>query len=187
MGKSPQDHLQVAVLGKNVYVKIYGFATQQNCLGIPDFLDAMFRVGCTSAVFDMSDSRGVDSTFLGVVADAATALSHRRGKSVVVLNADRKVKRQMQRVGLLPLIRLREEKVELPEDVELREVDFLDFPANEQDRLERIRDLHQRLVDLNEGNRQLYGSFITMLGEELKKACEADQTEPTESTGRERQ
>jgi anti-sigma B factor antagonist len=161
------NRIQVAVLAKTVYLRPSGFALQSNSLGIPDFLRAMFRAGCNSAVFDLADCAGMDSTFLGVIADAATALPHRRGRTVAVLNAGERATRQLHRVGLLPLVTLRTEPTTLPERIHLREVDFVDVPRTENQRLERVRDLHQQLVDLNSGNRELFGTFVEMLNREL--------------------
>lgn len=61
------------MIERTVYLKPFGFATQQNSLGIPDFVSAMFRAGCNSVSFDLACCRGMDSTFLGVIAYAAMA------------------------------------------------------------------------------------------------------------------
>ncbi len=175
MTDEAEDHVEVAVLGKKVYVKPFGYATQRNSLGIPDFLDAMFRAGCNCAVFDLADCKGMDSTFLGVMAEAATALPHRRGKNVVVLNADQRAERQLRRVGLMLLVTLRREPVDLPQQLQLRQMDFVDLPKTQYQRLERIRDLHRQLVALNSGNRELFGPFLEMLDEEIQQSREEQQ------------
>jgi hypothetical protein len=171
MGEAPENHIEVAILGKAVYLKPHGYATQRNSLGIPDFLGAMFRAGCQYAIFDLADCRGMDSTFLGVIADAATASARRGGKTVAVLNAGDRARRQLQRVGLMPMLCLREGELELPPGVELRRMDYVPFPKDRQSRLRKVRDLHQQLVRLNEGNRKLFGQFLEMLDQELKQSA----------------
>ncbi len=175
MENETDGSVEVAILGKCVYLKPLGFATQRNSLGIPEFLDAMFRTGCTHAVFDLSKCPGMDSTFLGVIADAATALPRRRGKTVTILNANERSRRQLHRVGLMPLVRLHEGELYPLEELRLRKMDFVDFPRNRSDRLEKIRDLHQKLVRLNEGNQELFGSFIRMVEEELEQNRRAEE------------
>jgi anti-anti-sigma regulatory factor len=175
MNSEAEDSVEVAILGKCVYLKPEGFATQRNSLGIPEFLDAMFRTGCTHAVFDLSECRGMDSTFLGVIADAATALPQRRGKTVIILNANERGRRQLRRVGLLPLVRVLDREVKPPEPMELRKMDFVDFPKTQYEKLKKIRDLHQRLIGLNEGNRELFGPFIEMVEEELEQTRQAEE------------
>jgi len=175
MNSEAEDIIEVAILGKCVYLKPRGFASQRNSLGIPEFLDGMFGTGCTHAVFDLSECRGMDSTFLGVIADAATALPRRRGKTVIVLNVNERGRRQLRRVGLLPLIRVIEKEVKPPEPLDLRKMDFVDLPRTQYEKLKKIRDLHQQLVRLNEGNRELFGAFIEMVEEELARSRPAEK------------
>jgi hypothetical protein len=164
-----EGHTKVAVVGKNVYLRPLGLATQRNCLGIPAFLQAMFRVGCRHVVFDLSACQGMDSTFLGVVAHAATSLPRVPGKTVIILNAGQKACRQLKRIGLLPLLCLPHAPLSLPENLEFRDVDFLHFPKTENERLQKIKELHCNLAELNEKNRATFGSFIEMLEEELRR------------------
>jgi len=111
------DHIEVAVIHDTVYVKPLGFATQDNSLGVPDFVAAMFRAGCRQVAFDLGYCKGMDSTFLGVVADAAAALPHRPGRRVLVLNATEGAIRQLRRIGLLPLLNVHEGPAEPPESL----------------------------------------------------------------------
>jgi hypothetical protein len=158
----------VAIIDKNVYLKPFGLASQDNSLGVPDFLSAMFRAGCKSVTFDLEECTGMDSTFLGVVASAASAAPHMPGRNVVILNASVSSVGQLQRIGLLSMVCLHQEAVEPPPGLELREIDFMHFPKTEYQRLERILQLHQELAQLNEKNQQNFGSFLAMLAEELR-------------------
>jgi anti-sigma B factor antagonist len=162
------NHIEAAIIDENVYLKPIGLATQDNCLGIPDFVDAMLRAGCTSVSFDLKECLGMDSTFLGVVAGAATATPHVPGRHVVILNAGERAVRVLQRVGLLPLVCLHEGAAEPPANIELRRIDFVHLPRTERERLERIKELHLELARLNEKNLETFGPFIEMLNEELQ-------------------
>jgi len=170
-----ENHIGVAVIGTNVYMKPVGLAGQENSLGVPDFLDAMFRAGCRSVSIDLRDCVAMDSTFLGVVAGAATAAPHLAGKKVVILNASEGAIRTLQRVGLLPLLCVHEGDVQPPEGIELRQIDLMHFPKTERERLVMIKNLHKELAELNELNRETFGSFIAMLEDELKSTA----NEPT--------
>ncbi len=162
-----EDHVEVAIIDRTIYLKPFGFATQRNSLGIPDFVHAMFRAGCVCLALDLSACKGMDSTFLGVVADAATTGRRTVGKAVAVLNADECLLKQLRRVGLLPLICVHEGKAEPPADLTLRPIDFVHFPKSEYQRLQTVKRLHEELTCLNEGNRRLFGPFVAMLEEEL--------------------
>jgi hypothetical protein len=170
-----EDRTEIAIVGKTVYLRPVGMATQQNSLGIPDFLGAMFRIGCRHVVFDLGCCTGMDSTFLGVVADAATSLPQTPGKTVLVLNAGERSLGLLRRIGLLPLVALHEGTACPPEALEFRQIDFVHFPRTEAERLTRIKDLLKKLAELNERNRRTFGSFIAMLEEELAQQDKADK------------
>ncbi len=162
-----EERTEIAIVGKTVYLKPIGMATQQNCLGIPDFLETMFRIGCRHVVFDLAQCTGMDSTFLGVIADAATALPQVPGKTVLVINAGERSVSLLRRIGLVPLINLHCGQASPPEELEFRQIDFVHFPRTETERITRIKDLHKKLAEMNEKNRRTFGTFITMLEEEL--------------------
>jgi len=163
-----EDRIEVAVIDKTVYLKPFGCATQRNSLGIPDFLRAMFRAGCIYVAFDLAECKGMDSTFLGVIADAATCNPSRAGKTVVVFNAGDALVQLLRRIGVLPMVSLGSAKVEPPSPIHLRQIDFIHFPKTEYQKLQTVRRLHEQLVQLNEKNRRLFGPFLAMLEEELQ-------------------
>ncbi len=163
-----EDGIGVAIIDGTVYLRPVGFATQWNSLGIPRFLSAMFRAGCKRVAFDLAECKGMDSTFLGVMADAATALPHKPGKTVIVLNCSEAAARQLRRVGLVPLVCMHGGRVEPPQ-IQLCQMDFVHLPKTALERLQRIKRLHQQLTELNEENEKLFGPFVAMLEEELQQ------------------
>jgi hypothetical protein len=169
-----EDRIDVAVIDKTVYVKPVGCATQDNCLGLPHFLTTMYRQGCVSVTFDMKHCHSIDSTFLGVVATAAISQDGRGRKKVVVLNADERVKHELSMVGLMSVVAVKLEPVDPPEELQLKQVDFVHFPANERKRIEMIRDLHQEMVKMNQKNTELFSDFVEMLNEELLEEDSAE-------------
>ena len=166
---SEEGRIDVAIIGETIYVKPTGYATQNNSLGLPDFFSAMFRQGCTSVTFDLKDCRGVDSTFLGVMAVAA--MSNVRGghKAVVVLNAGPRMTQQLRMVGLLPVVVLKEGPIQTPPDLQVKQVDLVHLPKTERERVEKIKGLHEELIKLNEKNRERFSSFVEMLELELRQ------------------
>lgn len=159
----------VAVFDKTIYIKPMGHATQENCLGLPDFIKAMFRQGCMSVTFDLEDCRAMDSTFLGVVASAAMSSAHGRGKGVLIVNANEQAKHEFEMIGLVPVVAFKEEHCEPPPDLELSQIDFVHLPNNERERIEKIKEVHEQLIELNERNRRNFQGFIDMLEEELQE------------------
>ena len=159
----------VAVIENTVYIKPIGPAVQDNCLGLRDFIRAMTRRGCQRVAFDLDQCTAMDSTFLGVIASAAMSNTHGRSKTVAILNADDEAKHELDMIGLLPVVMCREEEYDIPEEIELSEVDFVHLPQDERERMERTKELHEELIKLNEKNRKQWGAFVEMLEEELQR------------------
>ncbi|MFP4175771.1 MAG: STAS domain-containing protein [Candidatus Brocadiia bacterium] len=159
----------VAVFDKTIYVKPMGHATQENCLGLPDFIKAMFREGCNNVTFDLENCNAMDSTFLGVVASAGMACSNQQGKGVLVVNADQSARQEFEMIGLTPVLAFRDEPCEPPPELELSHIDFCHLPNDERERIKTIKEMHEELIELNERNRQNFQGFIDILDEELQE------------------
>jgi hypothetical protein len=171
-----EDRIEVAVLDRVVYVKPTGYARQANSLGLPDFLSAMFQQGCTSVTFDLKDCRGMDSTFMGVIAGAAMPRARPQRKAVAVINASEKLRKQLKFIGLAPVVEVFDEQVELPPGIRLAQVSAVHWPEDERARVKKIKQLHERLVELNEQNRDRFGPMLEMPEQELQGRRE-DQEE----------
>ena len=167
--QSEEGHIDIAVIGNNIYVRPIGYATQNNSLGLPDFFTAMFKQGCNSVSFDLKDCCGMDSTFLGVIAVAAMSHAHGRDKAVVVLNATVRARHQLCLIGLTPVIALKGEPTEPPCGLTLKNVDLVHLPKTERERIETIKRLHEELIKLNDRNRQEFARFVEMLEAELQQ------------------
>ena len=163
-----EGSIQVAIIDNTLYLKPIGCATQQNCLGLPDFLSAMFRAGCTRVLVDLEECEAMDSTFLGVIAFAATCLPGEGRKIVAVLNANQRNVKDIRTVGLAPLVAMCEPPCRPPQNLELKQIDFVHLPDTETERLERIKYLHELLAGLNETCRRQFCSFLDMLEKELE-------------------
>jgi len=169
LSENETGRIEVAVLDKNVYIKPIGYATQTISLGVPDFLEAMFRQGCTGVTFDLKACLGMDSTFLGVIAAAAMSRAHGGERAVVILNADKKLIGELKLVGLLPVVAVKKGACEVPDDIQLSEIDFVHLPSSERERIQRIKRLHEGLVKLNDANKVRFKAFCDMLEEELRQ------------------
>jgi len=164
-----EDKVEVAVLGKTVYVRPTGYATQAVSLGLPDFLDAMLQEGCTSVTFDLGQCRAMDSTFMGVIAGAAMARPQARGKLVAIVNAGERTLQQLAFIGLLPVVAVVAGAVEMSQGLRLAQVGTLHWPKTERERILKIKRLHQNLLELNDKNEGRFGPILKMLEAELQQ------------------
>ena len=166
MSSCPAGEVKGAVLGKTIVIKAIALAVQNNCLGLPDFIRAMAAQGCDSVLFDLSDCTGIDSTFIGVLADAAKCVPRSGEKNVVVLDPEKRFESQLKKVGLANLLTIRTEVEKAPE-VQFQPIDQMHLPADERERLTRIMELHKELVGLNEHNETQFGEFVKAMELEL--------------------
>ncbi len=164
-----QGKIEVAILGKTIYVRASGYATQANSLGLPDILVAMFQQGCTSVTFDLKECCGMDSTFMGVIAGAAISRTRPRGKAVAIINSNDRTRQELTFIGLLPAVALVEEEVALPEGLRLARAGTIHWPKTERARITKIKKLHENLIALNEKNKKRFGAVIEMLETELRQ------------------
>ena len=74
-------------------------------------------------------------------------------------------KKLMHEVGLNKILTLRDDTSDLPTDVVTVPLDAL--PRDSEERVERIRDAHVRLCDLDDRNRVKFGPFLDLLAKEI--------------------
>jgi hypothetical protein len=167
VGNGPDGKIEVAMHETTLLVKVQGLAKQDNCLGLPDLVEAMIQEGCNAVVFEMSQCCGMDSTFMGVLAFSADALKDDGAKHVLLLNpADRLVK-QLKRIGVLAMVQVGTGTLDIP-DLRLKPAEDIHFPETERERLKRIKEMHEELVKLNEENRCQFGEVIKAIEEALQ-------------------
>jgi hypothetical protein len=162
----PDGRVEVALFETTLFVKVEGLARQDNCIALPDLLEAMISQGCRGAVFEMSECTGMDSTFMGVLAFCADKLKHDAAPRVFVVNIDDRLCTQLKKIGVLPLITVREGRTAVP-TLEFKPIEDIHFPDNEQERLLRIKEMHEELIRLNEDNRLQFGEVVRAIEQEL--------------------
>lgn len=165
MPQSPLGHYEVAFGGRAVYLRVHGLASMNNCLCVRNFLDEALRAGHTFLVVDLARCSSMDSTFMGVLAGAATFDVKDGPVSVAVVNANSECLKEMEGVGLQELIMVEPKAFDVP----ALEFARLDEQPNEERRLTMIHAAHQKLVTLNAKNEQLFGPIVAVLAEDMKR------------------
>jgi len=154
-----QGHYEVGVGRDAVYVRVVGLATMYNAACVRDFVERMLEDGYRQVVFDLASCSGMDSTFLGVLAGAATHGDPDRSPLVTVVNANAENARLLDGVGLTELIRICPSPVQPPP---IR-TEALHERTREEDRLELIRSAHERLIRIDPRNEAAFGAFVRAL------------------------
>jgi len=154
----------VAVGQRAVYIRVNGLGSMNNCLCVRDFLDDMGAQGRSFVVVDLKYCTGMDSTFMGVLAGAATDEREGRRMAVAVVNADPHLVKLLRSVGLTEIIYVDPEPFEAP-DLEFH---HLEETATEKERLACIRTAHEHLMKISADNERIFGPLVRLIEKEMR-------------------
>ena len=152
----PEGHYEVGLCRSAAYVRVLGLATMYNAECVRDFLEGELERGCREVVFDLAACTGMDSTFLGVLAGVATYDAADRMPKTTVINASADNEGLIDGVGLTELIDVCAGRVPPPDT----HLEPLYERTREEDRLELIRDAHEKLVAIDGRNEEAFGAFL---------------------------
>jgi len=156
---------EVAVGRRAVYVRVHGLASMNNCLCVRDFIEDMLQSDHGFIIVDLRECVGMDSTFMGVLAGAATFGKEGARPGVAVVNAGETLAGLLKSVGISELVFIDPEPFATPE------IDFfrLEEQPGEEARLACIRAAHKKLIEVGEANEKLFGPFLAALESEMKQ------------------
>ena len=104
---STANVLEVARQGATAYLRVLGRATFTVGPVLKQFGTAAIEEGCTRMVLDVSACKGMDSTFMGVLAGMATRLTRQTGGTMLILNVSDKLFEVLSTLGLNQLMECR--------------------------------------------------------------------------------
>ena len=160
------SHIDIALCGRAMYARITGLANMNNCMTFQDFSTVLLDSGYERVIVDLARCTGMDSTFLGVLAGMATHIEERKAPLVVIINASSSNLETLDDVGLTNFVEVHKETVEIPE-IETYRID--DDTVPDMDRVEFIKECHEKLIHIDERNQQKFGPLIQAMAAELAK------------------
>ena len=159
--------LEVARAGDMVYVKGHGQCLASLCASLCDFAGEMIEEGFDHFVFDLSDVTSLDSTFMGTLiglhALAAEHLEDPGESPITVVNVSPHCLKQMQLVGLTNLLCFLSGKIQFPS---FETTILEDREVSESERIRLIREAHERLVEVDSRNEDMFGALLSALRRE---------------------
>jgi len=161
----PEGYYQVGLSRTAVYVRVIGLATMYTAACVRDFVERMLEEGYAKAVFDLEDCCGMDSTFLGVLAGVATYDGADDMPSVIVVNAAPPNRHLLESVGLTELIEVCDGRIDRP-DIRL---ESLRERTREEERLDLVRSAHEKLVQIDDRNEEVFGAFLNALKAQMDR------------------
>ncbi|MGQ9663111.1 MAG: STAS domain-containing protein [Kiritimatiellia bacterium] len=160
------DRLEVAIVGKEAFVRVTGRGTFQLSPGLKTFGLAAIGTGCQRMTMYMENCSGMDSTFLGVVAGLAFRI-RQRGGELVMLNLSSKNSGLLATLGLGGLISTGEWHPE--RSPSLPEMHTLHVSADKRILAETMLIAHEHLAAVAPQNIPKFKDLLMCLREDLKK------------------
>ena len=160
------SHIDIALCGRAMYARITGLAHMSNCMTFQDFSTVLLESGYERVIVDLARCTGMDSTFLGVLAGMATHIEERKAPLVVIINASSSNLETLDDVGLTNFVEVHKQTVEIPE-IETYRID--DDTVPDMDRVEFIKECHEKLIRIDERNQQKFGALIQAMAAELAR------------------
>lgn len=155
-----------------VVVKINGKANYLNCSPINDFFEHVLKKNVGSFLIDFSDCKGMDSTFLGVLAGVATRTMNQTPQGDVhLVNLSMQNKQLIRGLGLhhLPTVKI-EDDVSVEKDR-----DNVSINADKEASPEMILEAHERLMKLNRANERRFQDVVKFLRREAEKSPKTEE------------
>jgi hypothetical protein len=159
-------YLEVARVEDTVYARVIGLGVASVGIDFWDFTEEMVRQGFRRFIVDLSHCRSMDSTFMGVLVGIAESPEVTRDDAILVINPSDHHLKLMEGLGLPKIISIKDGKTGLP-DIEMKRLES--FPRTAEERIRRIRDVHVKLVALDERNQEKFRSFLKILNQELQE------------------
>ncbi|MCZ6690596.1 MAG: STAS domain-containing protein [Planctomycetota bacterium] len=159
-----KNFIRVARTKDAIFVGVVGQGNMNNSSTFRAFADRMVSSGYKNFVVDLSDCRGMDSTFLGILFSITQGPRGDSSPEVIVVNPGNHNMKLLQGVGLDAVLKVKLDPTEVPGLA----FEILEESTDPHRRLETIRLAHQNLLLLDSKNEKQFGPFLRALTKEFK-------------------
>ncbi|MGJ8638353.1 MAG: STAS domain-containing protein [Opitutaceae bacterium] len=164
MSDPQQPTFLVSAYSEPVIIKITGKANYLNCNTFREFIEKMRADGKTQFVLDFTNCKGMDSTFLGILAGTALELKKLTPPGVfVVCNLGERNNELICNLGLQNLLTIGDD---LPkaEDAEFSKLDNVEVSD-----ARTVLDAHENLVKADDQNAAKFQDVISFLRNQVEQ------------------
>lgn len=152
----------------DMHVRVIGRAAFDCSSALLDMIKSLPPAELSSAVIDLSECSGMDSTFMGIISKLAI-VAKRAGKTPVILNASEFNQGLLAGLGIKRLFEFKEKQnktdtVPVPKLM----VDLAGAKIDEKTQAETVLDAHEVLMTLDDENIQKFSGVVEMVREDLK-------------------
>lgn len=146
-------------------IKFMGDVRMPMCASLDAFLDRMFAdPGLTSVLIDLTQTTGIDSTTLGLVAKIAVWLREHFDRRPVLMSTNPDVNRVLNSMGFDSVFVILEYTPEAPNNL----VEVPECCGSEPELTRKVIEAHRVLMDLNEQNKEVFRSLVDALEQEQR-------------------
>ena len=170
--KSPDGEKQfcfrISAFEANGYVEIYGPGNMNIAPILKDICYAMINEGKSEIFINMKDCTIVDSTFMGTLVNINERFTSRnidKGK-LYILNLNEDNQKLFHMVGIDRMIDTITKSVEIP-DFKMKTIDICE--VNREEKLRVVVEAHEKLIQINEVNKDKFDKFLNIVKEEMKE------------------
>jgi anti-anti-sigma factor len=163
MSDPQQPTFLVSAYSEPVVVQIAGKANYLNCNAFREFIGKMLSDGKTQFVIDFSGCKGMDSTFLGILAGTALELRGQTPPGVfVICNLGERNYELICNLGLQNLLTIGDD---LAQD---NEAEFSELKNAEVDDAKSVLEAHENLVRADDENAAKFQDVIAFLRNQVE-------------------
>lgn len=170
MSDPKQPTFLVSAYSEPVVVRINGKANYMNCNNFREFMEKMVKDGKSRFALDFAECKGMDSTFLGILAGTALELRRQDPPGVLLIcNLSERNHELICNLGLQSLLSI---DAELPEGkcppCEDSAKEFSELENKEVSDARNVLNAHQNLVKADEGNASKFQDVIAFLKNQVE-------------------
>jgi anti-sigma B factor antagonist len=157
----------VSAYSDPVVVRINGKANYLNCNSFREFIEKMVEDGKGNIVLDFTDCKGMDSTFLGILAGTALELRKQTPPGVLLLcKLGQRNHELVCNLGLQNILTIAED---LPESLqEASSAGFSELKNMEVSNAKNVLSAHENLVKVNTENATQFQDVIAFLKNQIE-------------------
>ena len=163
MSDPAQPTYLVSAYSDPVVVKVRGKANYLNCNAFREFIETVITGGCRKLFIDFVDCKGMDSTFLGIL--AGTAIQLRKLKpagELIVGNLSERNYELIYNLGLQNLLAISKDQAAASET-------FNALKNQEVSDAKNVLKAHENLTDANQENVDKFQDVIAFLRNQVEK------------------
>ena len=164
MSDPKQPTFLVSADSDPIVIQIHGKANYLNCSNFREFMEKMVGDGKLQFLLDFEHCKGMDSTFLGILAGCALELRKQEPAGcLTICKLGQRNSELIVNLGLQALLTIRES-----EDCDQAPADFASLENKEVSDAANVLDAHENLVKADEQNAAKFQDVIAFLKNQVE-------------------